>query len=390
MTPETADSPGEPRPGPNVDAPVRVALTVTQLWHDVPGGSATSILALARSLLARSDVRIAGVGAHGRPTVEVPGDLALPVRSVRLPVAALYEAWHRCGGRPGVDGPTASVLGAIDVVHLTVPMGPPRSSARLVATVHDLFPLSRPEWFTRRGVRLMAPALTRICDRADAVVVPSESVAADCRAHGVASARLHVVPWGTDPVTPPSDGGESVRRRFGLSGDYVLFVGTVEPRKGLPVLADALGRLNRTDLTLVVAGPAGWGPDIDGVLAAVPGRVLRTGHLPETDLVALRAGAAACCVPSWAEGFGLPALEALAAGAPLVTSAGTALEEVAGDAAVLVAPGRPDELAEALRSVLDDADLAAALRAAGPRRAATFTWEGAAEAYAAVYSAVLA
>ena len=103
---------------------------------------------------------------------------------------------------------------------------------------------------------------------------------------------------------------------------------------------------------------------------------------------ALRAGASVCCLPSFAEGFGLPALEALAAGTPVVTTAGTALAEVVGDAAVLVPPGRPDRLADALRRVLDDDDLAAVLRAAGPERAATFSWERTAESTVEIYRTV--
>jgi glycosyltransferase involved in cell wall biosynthesis len=361
-----------------------VAVTLTQLWHRVPGGTATSVLELVDALAGRSDLRLAGVGARGAPSgsVALPG--AVPVATLPLPVSVLYDSWDRLG-RPSVEPVVAPVLGGVDVVHLTVPMGPPRSRAALVATVHDLFPLSRPEWFTRRGVRLMAPALQRIRDHADAVVVPSAAVAEDCRHHGFDPARLHVVPWGTRPVTPPADGGASVRRRYGLDGPYVLFVGTVEPRKGLPVLADALARIGRPDLTLVVAGPAGWGPETAQHLAAVPGPIVRTGFVAAEELLGLRTGAAVCCLPSWAEGFGLPALEALAAGTPLVTSSGTAMAEVAGDAAVLVPPGRADLLADALREVLDDRALADRLRAEGPRRAAAYRWEDTAAGYAEVY-----
>ncbi len=366
----------------------RVAMTLTQLWHRVPGGTATSIVELVRALADREDVVVAGVGARGVPTVD-PSVLPVPVTSLGLPVRLLYDSWHRTG-RPMVEPSAAAAIGDVDLVHLTVPMGPPRTTVPLVATVHDLFPLSRPEWFTRRGVRLMVPALLRVRERADAVVVPSQAVAEDCRAHGFAEDRLHVVPWGSHPVSLPEDGGAALRRRLGLRGRYVLFVGTLEPRKGLAVLVDAMARLGRPDLTLVVAGPSGWGPDDVAQVASVPGPVLRTGFLPESDLVALRAGADVCCVPSWAEGFGLPALEALAAGAPLVTTAGTALEEVAGDAAVLAPAGRSDRLADALRSVLDDADLAASLRAAGPARAAELTWDATASRVRDVYSRVLA
>lgn len=387
------DDPTLPRPDRDVAAR-RVALTLTQLSHRVPGGTATSVLDLARALIERRDVEVVVVGARGltrRPPV-LGSDVEVTVVDLPLPARILYDAWDRTG-RPAVDSAVADSAvtdraGAPDLVHLTVPMGPPRSAVPLVATVHDLFPLSRPEWFTRRGVRLMAPALMRIRDRADAVVVPSRSVADDCLAHGFDPDRLHVVPWGSRPVRLPADGAESVRRRHGLVGPYVLFVGTVEPRKGLPVLTDALARLGRPELTLVVAGPAGWGPALDGELGTVPGPVVRTGYLSDADLAALRAGASVCCLPSFAEGFGLPALEALAAGTPVVTTARTALAEVVGDAAVLVPAGRPDRLADALRRVLDDEDLAAALRAAGPERAATFSWERTAESTAEIYRAV--
>lgn len=363
-------------------------MTVTQCWHRVPGGTATSVVQLAGAIADSACADLVLVGARGAPP-SGSGAATLSNRfdvvSLPLPVSALYDAWDRLG-RPAID----AASGPVDLVHLTVPMGPPRSATPLVVTVHDLFPLTRPDWFTRRGVRLMTRALLRIRDRADAVVVPSAVVAADCEAHGFDPARLHVVPWGSQPVSVAPDAIAAVRARHGLQGPYVLFVGTVEPRKGLPVLADAMARVGRADLTLVVAGPAGWGPDAAPHLAAVPGPVVRTGFpLPVAELDALRAGAAACCVPSWAEGFGLPALEAMAAGAPLVTSAGTALAEVADDAALLVAPGRADQLADALRRLLDDAALADELRAAGPIRAASFTWEATAQATAAVYREVL-
>ncbi len=366
----------------------RVAVSLTQCWHDVPGGTATSVLQLLDALAVRSDVEVVAVGARGAPG----GPLTVPdgvgCRHLALPVGVLYDAWDRLG-RPRIESALGPEDAPVDVVHLTVPMGPPRSVTPLVATVHDLLPLRRPDWFTRRGARLMARALARIRDRADAVVVPSAVVAEDCVSHGFDPDRLRVVPWGSSEVVIAAERVAAVRDRYGIEGPYVLFVGTVEPRKGLPVLADALARVGRAGLTLVLAGPAGWAADTDRHLAAVPGPVLRTGFLPAGDLDALRAGAAVCCLPSWAEGFGLPALEALAAGAPLVTSSGTAMAEVVGDAAVLVPPGRADQLADALRRVLDDADLADELRAAGPTRAASFRWEDTAESMVEVYRKVL-
>lgn len=366
----------------------RVAVSLTQCWHRVPGGTATSVVQLVDALAGRDDVEVVVVGARGATgdTATVPEGVEL--RRSALPVSALYDAWDLVG-RPRLDAVGAVPGAPIDLVHLTVPMGPPRSSTPLVATVHDLFPLSRPEWFTRRGARLMGRSLRRISRRADLVLVPSEAVAEDCRAHGFDPHRVRVVPWGSTPVRIAPERVEEARARRGIDGPYVLFVGTVEPRKGLPVLADAMARVGRADVTLVVAGPAGWGTAADRHLAAVPGPVLRTGWIPTGELDALRAGASVCCLPSWAEGFGLPALEALAAGAPLVTSAGTASAEVAGDAALLVPPGRADLLADAIRTVLDDVDLAASLRAAGPLRAAGFRWSDTAAAVLDAYRWVL-
>lgn len=366
----------------------RVAVSLTQCWHGVPGGTATSVLQMLDALVARGDVDLVGVGARGAPHPNATPPDAVPLRRFPLPVGVLYDSWNLTG-RPSLDSLVGRDVGGVDVIHMTVPMGPPRSATPTVVTVHDVFPLSRPDWFTRRGARLMGRSLRRIRDRADLVLVPSAVVARDCVEHGFDPDRLRVVPWGSTPVDVEVRSVAEVRRRFGLDGPYVLFVGTLEPRKGLAVLADAMARLARPGLALVIAGPAGWGPRADGDLGGVPGPVVRVGYVGRAQLDALRSGAAVCCVPSFAEGFGLPALEALAAGAPLVTSAGTASAEVAGDAAVLVPPGRPDLLASALGRVVDDDDLGRRLRAEGPLRAATFRWEDTATAVAEAYRSVL-
>jgi glycosyltransferase involved in cell wall biosynthesis len=165
----------------------------------------------------------------------------------------------------------------------------------------------------------------------------------------------------------------------------VLFVGTVEPRKGLSTLVQAMELLDRPDVTLAIAGPDGWGEDLARRLAATATPVVRLGFVPESDLALLRRGAALCCAPSRAEGFGLPVLEALAAGAAVVTTADTAQAEVAGDAAVLVAAGDHVALAAAIGRVLDDPALAASLRIAARTRAAEFSWQRCASQMVDVY-----
>ncbi|MFZ4517548.1 MAG: glycosyltransferase family 4 protein [Microthrixaceae bacterium] len=359
----------------------RVAVTLTQCWHEVPGGTATSVLELVRGLAASGRVEVVGVAPRGG---EPAAAFAPPVPVVRLPLPLpfLYDAWALTG-HPRLE----PRLGAVDLVHLTVPVTPPHTSVPLVATVHDLLPLEHPEWFTRRGSRLMRHGLETVRGRAAAVMVPSRTVADACARHGFDPARVHVVPWGAPPPVSSVPTGD-VSRRHGVTGPFVLFVGTDEPRKGLDVLAGALAHLGRADLTLVVAGPAGWGAGSADALAGVPGPVRRLGFVAPADLPALQAAATVCCVPSLAEGFGLPVLEALAAGGAVVTTSGTACAEVAGPAAELATPGDARDLAAALGRVLDDPVRAAELRAAGPARAAGFRWADTVAAVEAVYESV--
>ena len=354
-------------------------MVLTQCWHRVPGGTAGSVLDLVAAVQDRGGAELVGVGPRGgapqdgyAPTV--------PVVRTSLPLPYLYDAWHTLR-RPRLPG----AAGPLDVVHVTAPVVPPTGGVPMVATVHDLFPVTRPELLTPRGARLLRRGLELVRDEAQVVMVPSEVVAADCREFGIAADRLRVVPWGSTPADVPPGQVDAVRARYGVEGPYALFVGTLEPRKNLARLVDAVARLGRPDLTLVVAGPDGWG-DAGVEPTASRVRTVLAGRVPAADLPALMAGAAVFCFPSLAEGFGLPVLEAMAVGAPVVTSAGTACAEVAGDAAVLVDPLDVDSLAGGLAQVLDDSDLADRLRAAGRARAAAHTWSSVADATVAAYT----
>jgi glycosyltransferase involved in cell wall biosynthesis len=172
---------------------------------------------------------------------------------------------------------------------------------------------------------------------------------------------------------------------------YVLWNGTIEPRKNLPTLIEAFRRLDAgDDVDLVLVGPDGWHEDVERRIEGLDGRVRRLPFQTRADLAALHAGAAAFCYPSLREGFGLPVLDAMAQGTPVVTSAGTATEEVADGAALLVDPLDADALAGALRRVLDDPDVAARLSDAGRARAAEYPWERTAALTAAAYEEVAA
>lgn len=359
---------------------IRVGLTLTQDWHRVPGGTAVAANSLAAELERSGEVELTGVVPRtGRPTDGFAPQV--PTRRLRLGLPWLYDSWHHLRW-PRIT----SAVPEAEIVHLTVPMAPPRERIPLVATVHDVLPLTMPSSFTRRGARMMCRGLVRIRSEAAMVMVPTEQGRREFLSQGFDPARLVVVPLGVAPVEPVSpETQREVLERHGVERPYVLFVGTAEPRKGLDVLASAMERLDRPELTLVLVGPQGWG-DVD--LAGVR-RVARLGHLPASDLSALRAGAAVCALPSRAEGFGLPVLEAMAAGTPVVTTSGTPMEEFAHGVARFVPVGDAEALAGALADVLDDQELARQMGIAGTERAAEFTWTRTAREVLDVYAKVL-
>ena len=177
-----------------------------------------------------------------------------------------------------------------------------------------------------------------------------------------------------------------MRAVHGIERPYILFTGTVEPRKNLPALLAAFERLSHRDVDLVLTGPSGWNEDISAALGRLGSRARSLGFLPRAELDAVLAGATVFAYPSLQEGFGLPVLEAMVQGTAVVTSRGTATAEVAGDAAVLVEPRDVDAIAEAVDDLLADDAGRAALGASARARAAGFTWERAAAGYAALYA----
>ncbi len=364
---------------------IRVALTLTQDWHRVPGGTATAANAVAGELaritgVDGTEVEMTGVVPAGSPS---RAGFTPPVQTKGLPLGLpwLYDSWHHLRW-PRI---TSSVPDA-DVVHLTVPIAPPREKVPMVATVHDVLPFTMSSSFTRRGASMMRRGLRRISAEADSVMVPTESGRSEFVAQGFDPARLKVVPLGVDIPGMLDEGSiDQVLTRYGIERPYVLFVGTAEPRKGLDVLAAAMARLDRDEVTLVLVGPDGWG-DVD--LSRVK-RLVRPGFVSDTDLQAIRAGAASCAMPSRAEGFGLPVLEAMAAGIPVVTTSGTPMEEFAHGVARFVPAGDVEALAVAIADILDDSVAAREMGARGRERASGFTWERTAQRILEVYETVL-
>jgi len=358
----------------------RVAITLEQCWHSVPGGTARAALESIRALQSFSQIEMVGVSARHSSPPPAAWLPSLPVEQLPFPRLVLYEAWHRLR-RPAVERAT----GPVDVIHATG-MAVPPPSAPLVVTVHDLAFLRDPSQFTRRGVSFFHRAIELARRDATLVICPSQATMDECLEHGFVPDRLRLVPWGIE--IDPKD-GEAVlatRSRFGISGRYVLWAGTIEPRKNLPVLLEAFARFVPTDVTLVLAGPQGWNEQIDYQLSQLGHRVRSVGFVEPHALKALYAGADVFCFPSRQEGFGLPVLEAMAQGTAVITSAGTATEEVVGECGVVVEPSDAEALGAAMQKVLGDDQLRGRLGEAGRIRADTvFSWKATSDALASVY-----
>lgn len=364
-------------------APVHVGVTVEQAWQRVPGGSAAYLVALLEALRDRDDVRLTGLAAAHRHPAPEEYRSPVPVRSMGLPRYPLYRAWNWLGA-PRPEWPVRG----LDVVHASTWAIPP-TSRPLVVTVHDVAFLRDPGHFTPRGVSFFTRALARTRAEAAAVVVPSQATADDCVAAGIEPARLHVVPHGAPRWTVTPDEAAAVRARLGLPERFVLWCGTLEPRKNVGGLLAAFAELaaRDPDVHLVLVGPPGWG---ELPTRPPPGpwesRVLHLGRLSAADLHAAYAAASAFCFPSTWEGFGLPVLEAMSVGTPVVTSRGTSMAEVVGDAGVLVDPLDPLDVAAGLERALSGEG--PTIGAAGRARSTQFRWADAAEQHAAVYRAV--
>jgi glycosyltransferase involved in cell wall biosynthesis len=255
-------------------------------------------------------------------------------------------------------------------------------------------PWTQPGTLTPRGAawhRLMAEYAAREADR---VVVPTRAVADELAAVlPLRPERLVVVGEGASAdLCPPADADERAAR-LDLPAGYLLSLATLEPRKGLDVLLAALAHPGAPDLPLLVVGAPGWG-GVDPLAEAArlglpPGRVRVLGRLGDADLATVLSRATALAAPSRAEGFGLPLLEAMAAGVPAVSSDAPALVEVGGGAALVVPRDDPAALAAALADLAGDAGLRTRLIEAGRRRAAGYTWEGAARMLWTLYEQLI-
>lgn len=353
---------------------MRVAYTLEQCWHRVPGGTAISALEVASAMVSMPDIQLVGVaGRHaGAPTEGYSP--SIPVASLPVGGALLYEMWTRTGW------PKVESVVDIDLVHSTTVI-PPATSLPLIATLHDIAFVRHPEFFTSHGNKIFRRSLNILKKKRANILCSSQATLTDCLNEGFLPELLHHVPLGVHIRDVSQDDIDRVRAKFSLPSEFVLFVGTQEPRKNLARLLEALSTMGDAP-PLVVVGMDGWGDS--GI--SVTHDVILTGYLPSGDVSALYAACSVFAFPSILEGYGLPVIEAMAHGAPVVTSQGTSTEEVAGGAAVLVDPLSVDSIAEGIRTALLNRE---DLRHRGHARAESATWLATAEATAHVYRRVV-
>ncbi|HVE68576.1 MAG TPA: glycosyltransferase family 1 protein [Solirubrobacteraceae bacterium] len=346
---------------------------------EVPAGRGRVVRELLNALAERDDRY--SYRLYCREAADLPLDSRFAWERVRLPdplwhAATAWRATRACD----VFLSTNSYL---TLWMLRVPAA---------AIVHDMIAFVHPDEAQRRAQRIERATLGPAVRRAAVLLCNSQATRDDLvELLPEAAAKSQVIPFAAHPrfarPTPPAE-RDAVRRRLDLPTSFVLSVGTVEPRKNLARRVEAYVRLPealRREHPLVVAGPPGW--EMEGLLAkltANPRDVRVIGFVADEDLAALYGMCTAFCYPSLYEGFGLPVLEAMQAGAPTITSDGSSLPEVGGDAAVYVDPRRVESIEAGLREVLESEPLRERLRRAGRERAAGYSWDRAAAEMLAV------
>lgn len=370
---------------------ISVALHVDQLFSPTPGGIGTYIREVGSRLSRRPDVRLLPFHARSDRTLDEPWVRTLELHQLSRSARALYPAWD-LAGRPSLPAD----LGGADVLHAPLPAAipPPGPGQKLVVTIHDLAFRHYPRLFPTRWLALYRLGARRAARRAHAIMVPSESTKRDLvRLEKADPERVHVVPLAASLPARQTDFDERLHR-LKVSRPYVLFVGTLEPRKNLVRLIRAYRQAvthGRFEHSLVLAGPLGWHPEplLREIRSPGAGRVILTGKATATELDGLYRAADLFVYPSLYEGFGLPVLEAMARGVPSIVSTASSLPEVAGEAAFGVDPTSVPGLASAIERLLTDTGEAERLAKAGLARAEEFSWDRTADETLDVYRRAL-
>jgi glycosyltransferase involved in cell wall biosynthesis len=311
----------------------------------------------------------------------------LPRRRWRLRAAMSYFGW------PPMD----RAFGDVKLFHATDHLLPKLRGVRSVFTLHDTAYLHFPEHHLPRNRIFLRVMMPRFLELADRVIAVSQQTRRDAlRFYHLDPAKIHVIGEGVEARFRPDLDPRSVmeiRQRYALPERFILYVGMIQPRKNLPTLLEAYAaiRPDHPDVGLVIVGARGWlYKDVFRRLRelGLEDRVVFTGHVPDEHLPALFNAAEVFAFPSIFEGFGLPPLEAMASGVPVVCSDASSLPEVVGDAALRLPPRHVTAWVRALRRVLVDSSLRASLRRRGLDRARLFTWEATARKTLEVYQSL--
>ena len=357
---------------------MRIAFDVSPLSHEALGignyirGSLEGLVEAAagrHEIVAFAPTSLRG---PGRIRTALAG-IDVELRLWPLPASHAFRTlWSRLG-RPSAE----RLLGGFDVLHFSDWMYPPQAAGLRATTIHDLVPLHFPDWCTRRTISMHAHKFENAARTCDLVFVNSAYTGRDVEATlRVPGERIRVA----------RPGPRKIFRRDGPSADlgraYALTVATLEPRKNLGTLLEAHGLL-AGELELAVVGAEGWG---EQPLLARPG-VRRLGFVPDDELARLYRGASVLVYPSRFEGFGIPILEAMASGTPVVASSHPSLDEACGEAAVRVDPEEPSAIAEGVRRALAEGERLSAL---GLEHAQRFSWRAAGEVFLTAFEEAVA
>ncbi len=368
---------------------MRIGIEITPLTA-TPTGVGYYVRHLLAALLAQQDAPEYVGFASGLHTPTLTG-LSLHYRRLPVPTRLLYKCWEHVA-LPRVD----TVLGGVDVYHAVNYVLPPVKKAKRILSIHDLCFLRHPEWASPKIVGPFQRTIRKHAHEADKVIACSESTKREIvDLLELPEDRIQVIYDAADVLFQPVDpvlAQKQIEEALNITFPYLLFVGTREPRKNLGGLLEAF---SKADIPhhLVIAGGAGWNSnDLQEQVTRLnlADKVHFTGYLNDRALFpALYSAAAAFVFPSWYEGFGLPLLEAMACGCPVIASNATSMPEVGGDAALYVSPQDTDVWAKNLEQVTGDDALRQSMRLQGLEQAKRFSWQQCAEETLNCYRSVL-
>ena len=359
---------------------IKVAYLIEQCWHRVPGGTAVTAVNLAEEMSRLEGIDLVGIAANHKKNPKKPIPESMTIVNSKLPRQILYEMWNR------FEIPKAeNLVKSVDLVHASGG-AVPSTDLPLVATIHDLSWREQNDWFPSRGKRFAEAWLDK-ARKAERIICPSITTFKDLVKAGFDEQIIRIVPLGVKTRKVGQDQVECLLEENSIKTPFILWVGTIEPRKNIPTLVQAMQQI--PEIPLVLVGPKGWESDLQSVIDPIRERVKIIGEVDEVTKHTWYKAASVFCFPSLLEGFGLPIAEAMSHGTPVVTSSTTATSEVAGDAALLIDPKSADAIAESIKKILGKPETAKELGEKGLERAKKMTWKDTALATADVYREVV-